>query len=246
VDAPAAPGVYVLLGPGRELAYVGKAADLRRRLAEHERAGRLRDVTAAGWEVCASVDDALLREADLIVFLRPSRNRSHTDQEPDWFVSLPPCTDRYGTFPHLAPGSHSPAAKRWKAGFAGLRRLVAAVEVDRRALHDLLAGTSDRVLGTPTGHLDPVRRRAAERDAVAAADFFRVGPRRLRDLRLRHGLPPGPVTAEAVARCLIDEMREVVGDLVLPPPDDVRSIVGRRRARSMRLRRPPGEPDSGA
>ena len=36
--APTTPGVYLFLGPARELLYVGKAGNLRRRLQQHAKA----------------------------------------------------------------------------------------------------------------------------------------------------------------------------------------------------------------
>jgi hypothetical protein len=85
--APAAPGAYFFVGPDHDLLYVGKAANLRRRLRNHARAPRAVDrrsdariarVRVVAWEECACERDALLREADLIVALRPPYNASHT------------------------------------------------------------------------------------------------------------------------------------------------------------------------
>lgn len=237
MDAPASPGVYFLLGQERDLRYIGKATNLRRRLADHARAGRLDDVADVRWETCATEEEAVLREADLIVFLGPSRNRSHAEQDRDVFVTVPPCAGRYGTFPHLAKGAHSQPAKRSKAGYAALLRLVADGEPDVAALHDLLSGRSARFLDCGHPEVDPVRRLARERDVLAARDFFAIGPRRLRALRLRHRLPPGAVAGSVVSDCLAAEVREVIGEFSVPPADDTARLVGRRRARSIRLRR---------
>jgi predicted GIY-YIG superfamily endonuclease len=85
--APTAPGVYFFVGPEHDLLYVGKAADLRRRLQGHARApqavdlrsdARVERVLSVAWQECATERDALLREADLIVVLRPPYNASHT------------------------------------------------------------------------------------------------------------------------------------------------------------------------
>ena len=81
---PTAPGVYRFYdGPGA-LLYVGKAANLRRRLAQYRTAGRKRKerkrralVTAAAriaWDVCESPLAAALTEIRLIQTLRPRRN----------------------------------------------------------------------------------------------------------------------------------------------------------------------------
>jgi predicted GIY-YIG superfamily endonuclease len=80
-DAPAAPGVYVLIdAEGRPL-YVGKARNLRRRLATHFAERRWRAIKpemarAAGaeWHEVGSELEALLREAALIEEMRPVVN----------------------------------------------------------------------------------------------------------------------------------------------------------------------------
>ena len=51
-EAPTGPGVYLLVAEGDRLAYVGKAANLRRRLREHARADRrtFRSIVDVRWE----------------------------------------------------------------------------------------------------------------------------------------------------------------------------------------------------
>jgi excinuclease ABC subunit C len=81
---PRRPGVYRLYDAGGTLLYVGKAADLRRRLAQYRTTRRVkRDgkrralVTAAAriaWDVCASETEAALLEVRLIQSLRPRAN----------------------------------------------------------------------------------------------------------------------------------------------------------------------------
>jgi hypothetical protein len=76
--APRGPGVYVFLGPRRELLYIGKARDLRRRLADHARTvsratTRTKDVR---WIECEDEAQALCLEADLVVSLSPPHNAS--------------------------------------------------------------------------------------------------------------------------------------------------------------------------
>ena len=87
--APTTPGVYFFLGPGRRLRYVGKAANLRRRLQQHAKAEphplearRLRTYDEACevlWEECPTEAAAAAREADLIVALRPPGNAAIVD-----------------------------------------------------------------------------------------------------------------------------------------------------------------------
>ena len=238
---PAGPGVYFLLGDDGAVRYVGKAVDLRRRIADHRWRG---DVA---WEEHADERAALLREADLIVLLRPPDNRSHTDQEPDCFVTFAGSTftlgraGDHGTFPHVAKGTHSLVAKPSKAGLTALLRLLWAAQPDAvrgaripaalggaspplrqrlpvRQVHqaplaDLLAGRSDRLLRTlgkaALDHEQPLRS-SLVRDVRAARRFYELGPRHLRDLRDRHGLPDGPVPARVLRACLLAEVRATV------------------------------------
>ena len=81
---PRRPGIYRLYDAAGGLLYVGKAADLRRRLAQYRTARRTKKdrkrralVRAADrieWQVCASDLDASLAEIGLIQALRPARN----------------------------------------------------------------------------------------------------------------------------------------------------------------------------
>lgn len=81
---PAEPGVYRFYGPADALLYVGKARNLRRRLAQYRTTGRrkkerkrralVRLAERITWEVCESELDASLAEIRLIQSLRPPRN----------------------------------------------------------------------------------------------------------------------------------------------------------------------------
>lgn len=85
---PAAPAVYLLCGPGEGILYVGKARNLRRRLAAYrvanpERLPRrlirlLHQVTRIEWDLCPSEAAASHREAELIAALNPRFNRAGT------------------------------------------------------------------------------------------------------------------------------------------------------------------------
>ena len=79
--APATPGVYVLRDPRGVAVYVGKAANLRRRLRAHFSERRWRALKPgmvraadAEWTEVGSELEALLREADLIRALQPAMN----------------------------------------------------------------------------------------------------------------------------------------------------------------------------
>jgi excinuclease ABC subunit C len=81
---PSEPGVYRFYDPAGTLLYVGKARNLRRRLAQYratrrtkrDRKRRALVETAArvAWEVCPSELDAALTEIELIQTFRPPRN----------------------------------------------------------------------------------------------------------------------------------------------------------------------------
>jgi len=81
---PAEPGVYRFYGPEDALLYVGKARNLRRRLAQYRTTGRrkkdrkrralVRLAERITWEICQSELDASLAEIRLIQSLRPTRN----------------------------------------------------------------------------------------------------------------------------------------------------------------------------
>ena len=79
-----APGVYRFYDAAGVLFYVGKAGDLRRRLAQYRAARRtrkdskrralVRSAASLLWEVCDSEQEASLREIRLIQALRPRDN----------------------------------------------------------------------------------------------------------------------------------------------------------------------------
>ncbi len=83
-DVPAQPGVYRLYDSAGILLYVGKARDLRRRLAQYrtnrqtkrdrKRRALVRSAARIAWEVCESELDASLHEIRLIQALRPRDN----------------------------------------------------------------------------------------------------------------------------------------------------------------------------
>ncbi len=83
-EVPTQPGVYRLYDEAGTLLYVGKAANLRRRLGQYRTAGRkkrerkrralVKAATSITWEVCESALAATLAEIRLIQTLRPPRN----------------------------------------------------------------------------------------------------------------------------------------------------------------------------
>ena len=126
VDVPVAPGVYYLLTRTRRLSYVGKAANLRRRLGDHARDRWVR-IADVRWELVGSEAAAIAREADVIVALQPARNRAIRRDEYYSYVTIGPrCRLRlgrqgdYGCFPHLG---HGPTPHPAGPASTGSRRL---------------------------------------------------------------------------------------------------------------------------
>jgi hypothetical protein len=169
-------------------------------------------------------------------------------------------TGTYGCFPHLGPGQASPPGTACTDGYPAVLRLLWAAGTDRpfpsalgggcpervvvpvaddlrRPLHDLLSGTSRRLVDLVAARLDhrpPFEQPALRRDAVAADGFFAHGPSRLRDLRRRHRFGTGPVTPEQFRAAIAAELRTLLGDdVVLPTPPDP-ALLGARRSRSLR------------
>lgn len=262
-EAPTRPGAYVLLGADTELLYIGKAANLRRRLLDHARAttgARLRaaHVAEVRWVECADEHDASCLEADLIVALAPRFNAVMVDDSYT-FICLERTGDRirlrlseeeggdrtYGAFPHLGKGKHSWRAVRTNCGFSALLRLLwvafgaddvrfrlpstlrgSSPPVDRDmpldrsrlpVLHDFLSGRSNRLARTlreavAAEDVPAFMRRPLLRDLDEAAAFYRLGPRALRQLRLRHDLRPGPVDRDTFAHMVGDDLRRAIGD----------------------------------
>lgn len=83
-SVPAQPGVYRFLDPDGVVVYVGKAGDLKRRLAQYRNAGTtrrgrkphriMRDATHLEWQTHQSELEASLEEIRLIQQLKPKHN----------------------------------------------------------------------------------------------------------------------------------------------------------------------------
>jgi predicted GIY-YIG superfamily endonuclease len=95
-QAPRAPGVYLMRDGGDAVIYVGKARDLRKRLASYRVANPdrlprrqlrlLRAVARIELRQCADEADALSAEAELLKTLRPRFNRAGTWAGPARFL----------------------------------------------------------------------------------------------------------------------------------------------------------------
>jgi predicted GIY-YIG superfamily endonuclease len=94
--APELPGVYLMRGRAQEILYVGKAKNLRKRLASYRVANpdrmprrhlrMLRAVDQIDLEPCADEAAALARESVLLRTLRPKFNRAGTWPGPARFL----------------------------------------------------------------------------------------------------------------------------------------------------------------
>jgi excinuclease ABC subunit C len=85
-ELPTGPGVYFFCGPAEGVLYVGKAKNLRRRLAAYRVANSdrmprriirlLGQVTRIEWDLCPTEQAALARERTMIAVLAPRFNRA--------------------------------------------------------------------------------------------------------------------------------------------------------------------------
>ena len=151
----------------------------------------------------------------------------------------------YGCFPHLGKGVASRLGVTCSDGYVALLRLLWAasgsgstmpaplarsapdrIEVGldgqhARALHDLLSGVSARLLDalSSAGLTRPAfMHPALRRDRELALAFYAAGPRRLRDLRRRHGRPAGPISWDDHRALVAAEIRESVGPFTCEAP----------------------------
>ncbi|WP_179754119.1 GIY-YIG nuclease family protein [Microlunatus parietis] len=144
----------------------------------------------------------------------------------------------YGCFPHLGKGKGAPLGIACSDGYTALLRLLwaasstgshtpaaltrsapdtYAVPVDpalREPLHRFLSGTRAKLpadlLERAAGRPDFVRA-GLRKDRALAERFYRAGPRRLRDRRLRHGLRAGPIDADTLRALIRAEITPVLG-----------------------------------
>ncbi len=93
---PTGPGVYRMQDAAGRIVYVGKARNLRQRLASYRRTqGQARrivrlihEAVSIEWELCASEGEALQREGELIHTLQPRFNRAGRWSPPPLYVRL--------------------------------------------------------------------------------------------------------------------------------------------------------------
>ena len=194
-SAPSGAGVYFFVSPARELLYVGKAGNLRSRLAQHAKGGgRLSGLYARAaevrWEEHPSEDAAVRREADLLVALQPPYNASGSlggwrwvvvDGDTFACVASSTAKARYGCFPHLGPGQGSRPGVACTDGYPALLRLLWAAAGEAPYPAALGKGCPERAMVPVAADL----RRPLH-------DFLSGSSRRLLDLvadRLDHRAP---------------------------------------------------------
>jgi len=95
--APERPGVYLMSAAWDGVLYVGKAKNLRRRLASHVSAASdrlprkmrrlLARVERVDWDECADEAVAILRERELIRALQPRFNTAGVRPPKRWFIA---------------------------------------------------------------------------------------------------------------------------------------------------------------
>lgn len=131
-DLPHTPGVYLFLGPGDEVLYVGTATDIRRRVRSYftaaEKRARMGEMLALARVVrpipCTTVLEAQVRELRLIAEHKPAYNRrSRTPEREPWLRltdeayprltitrSVPTGTAAIGPFPSRSSAEAAVAA----------------------------------------------------------------------------------------------------------------------------------------
>jgi predicted GIY-YIG superfamily endonuclease len=118
-QAPESPGVYLMRDAGEAVLYVGKAKNLRRRLASYRVANPdrmprrhlrlLRAVARIEFQECPSESAALARESELLRNLRPRFNRAGTWSGPRRLLAWKSSSDavRFAVGEALEPGWRS-------------------------------------------------------------------------------------------------------------------------------------------
>lgn len=178
-------------------------------------------------------DPATLPRIPYLTVTEDQQDRLRLDLTP----TVPADGRSYGCFPHLGKGKGAPLGIACSDGYTALLRLLwaasgtgthtpaaltrsapdsytVAVDPDLRdALHRFLSGSRarlpaellERAAARPAFHQPGLRK-----DLAAAGLFFRAGPRRLRDRRLRHGHPAGPLDADTLRTLIRAEITPVL------------------------------------
>jgi len=112
-SAPEAPGVYLMAAANERVLYVGQSKNLRKRLAFYKNTdlakarGKLRRLIAAvhsiTWEVCASEQQAKLRENEMLRLHQPRHNVMNARPKSYAFVGMTVCEQSVRLRLSLAP-----------------------------------------------------------------------------------------------------------------------------------------------
>jgi hypothetical protein len=127
------------------------------------------------------------------------------------------CSDGYCAFLRLlwaASGDDEHFPGRITRGSPPETFDVSVVPSMTASLHSFLSGTSRRLLielALDARRRDAYMQAGLARDRALAEGFFEYGARALRTLRLRHGLPPGPMSRSRIERLLGDEVSDLIG-----------------------------------
>ncbi|MFC7623306.1 GIY-YIG nuclease family protein [Microlunatus sp. GCM10028923] len=182
-------------------------------------------------------DPATARRSPYLTVIQDQHDRLRFVLTP----TLPTAGRGYGCFPHLGKGHGAPLGIACSDGYTALLRLLwaasgegtqvpatlarsapdeYAVTVEpalREPLHQFLSGARAKL---PTELLDRAANRPAfqqtglRKDLALARLFYRAGPQRLRERRLRHGRRAGPIdpdTLRALIRAEITAVLDPVG-----------------------------------
>jgi predicted GIY-YIG superfamily endonuclease len=156
-EAPQRPGVYLMRDRADAVVYVGKAKNLRKRLASYRVANPdrlrprhlklLRAVARIEFEECDDEDSALAREAALLRALRPRFNKAGTWPGVPWFLGwrLTPLSLETAVAREIKPGwrRHGPFGAGVMPLRSALMRLLWCVLKPERRLWGMPDGWFD-------------------------------------------------------------------------------------------------------
>ena len=136
---PTAPGLYFMKGPGDKVLYIGKAKNLRTRVASYFQPGSdllgsrsakivemVNQVESVDVLQCASEVDAILQEARLVKDIRPAYNTHLVDDKTFPYLEIATGDDYPGVYVTRTPRSQG---SRLFGPFAGAHDLRAALVV---------------------------------------------------------------------------------------------------------------------
>ncbi len=159
---PEKPGVYYFYNQAKKVVYVGKAVNLKKRVASHfsghkitpQRQNFLRDIYGISFEVCATELMALLLEYNEIKSLWPAHNRALKRFEPKFGLCEYEARNGYR---YLAVGKVTKfqtcleSFSSLHAGINMLQSLAKQFEIDHRFCKYCIEGDNENVQAEPSG-----------------------------------------------------------------------------------------------